>query len=95
MKYRKWSKKEDKVLLYQIKRFYTLNDAFIYTAELLDRTVPSCKQRWYSVLSKNPNSAYYMTISPNKTINKKPNTWWNKFINLLKKKTHLKIKHGR
>lgn len=85
MKYRKWSKEEDQVLLYQVKRFFTLNDAFIYTAQLLDRTVPSCKQRWYTVLSKNPNSVYYMTISPNKKkSNKKSNNWWNKLINLFK-----------
>lgn len=59
-KFKRWTQEEDQVLVHFIKE-EPLNKkaAFKKAAELLNRDVYSCKNRWYTALS-NPESKYYV-----------------------------------
>lgn len=92
----RWTKKEDRILLRQVATTPKMSKAFEKAARLLEnRTVLSCKQRWYKIKAEDKNLCF-MTIGKNYTIrNNRQETqktkavkhkvsFWKKFLNLFK-----------
>lgn len=51
----KWTNREDKILLNNVRKNPdNLSKAFINTARLLNRTTTACKQRWYNKYANIP-----------------------------------------
>lgn len=70
---RRWTQDEDRQLLEQIRVFpQNLSRCFIHVAEAIDRTPTACASRWYTVLSKDPVNAAFITVSArHKILNRK------------------------
>lgn len=58
----KWTTEEERVLVDQITRNFTLTDAFIRTSRLIDRTEAACRYHWYKVVQKRDTSVCLVTI---------------------------------
>lgn len=70
---RRWTSEEDARLLQQIKVFpQNLSKCFNIVSEVIDRTPTACAARWYTVLSKDPANAAFLTVSSrHKILNRK------------------------
>lgn len=70
---RRWTAEEDARLMQQIRVFpQNLKRCFMTVSEVIDRTPTACASRWYTVLSKDPANAAFLTVSSrHKILNRK------------------------
>lgn len=70
---RRWTTQEDRRLLEQIRVFpQNLSKCFTIVSEVIDRSPNACANRWYTVLSKDPDNAAFLTVSSrHKILNRK------------------------
>jgi hypothetical protein len=70
---KRWTPQEDRRLLEQIKVFpQNLSKCFTIVSEVIDRSPSACANRWYTVLSKDPANAAFLTVSSrHKILNRK------------------------
>lgn len=70
---KKWSATEDSIVVDQVRKSPTnLKHAFREAARETGRTQTACTVRWYSILSKDPANACFVTVSGrHKALNRK------------------------
>lgn len=62
---RKWTEEEDSILLQQVKRQpQNLRRSFLAVSERTGRSQQAVSNRWYTVVSKKPDSVCFFTASP-------------------------------
>lgn len=62
---RKWTEEEDSILLSQVKRQpQNLSRSFLAVSERTGRSQQAVSNRWYTVVSKKPDSVCFFTASP-------------------------------
>lgn len=62
--YKKWTEEEDDRLLQQVKAFpQNLSKCFLIVSEVTGRSPKAVQARWYTVVSKKPNSTCFFTAS--------------------------------
>lgn len=62
---RKWTEEEASILLSQVKRQpQNLRRCFLAVSERTGRTQQAVSNRWYTVVSKKPDSVCFFTASP-------------------------------
>lgn len=62
---RRWTNEEDQRLLRQVRAFpQNLHKCFLIVSEEIGRTESAVSGRWYTVLSKKPESLCFFTASP-------------------------------
>lgn len=94
IRWKRWTPKEDKILLTQVKAFpQNLNKCFITVAQQTGRTKGAVSLRWYTVLSKDKKNLAFFTASPHAVTRNKKNSddytkstmsLWYKFRALLR-----------
>lgn len=72
-KRKKWTSAEDTQVVDQVRKSPTnLKQAFKEAARVTGRSVSACRQRWYTVLSKDKSNACFITVSGQyKSLNRK------------------------
>jgi hypothetical protein len=97
---KRWTTEEDTVLIDQVKRHANnITEGLRKASSYLDRTQEACAFRWYSVLSKNPNTEVcFVTIGlgtrsvnrktvllkQNTQIEKTPTSWFKRVLSFFK-----------
>lgn len=73
---KRWTTTEDSIVVEQVRKSPTnLKQAFKEAARVTGRSVLSCSQRWYTVLSKDKSNACFITVSgKHKSLNRKNGT---------------------
>lgn len=62
---KKWTEEEDECLLQQVKAFpQNLTRCFLAVSEVTGRSQCAVANRWYTVVSRKPNSTCFFTASP-------------------------------
>ncbi len=71
--YKKWTASEDDILLQQVRQYPSnLTRCFIAVSNTLGRSPSSIANRWYTVVSKKPDSTCFFTASQEQiSINRK------------------------
>lgn len=94
MEKRRWTPREDRLLLRQVKAFpQNLTKCFMVVAEQTGRTKESVSFRWYNKVSKDPNNVAFFTASPhtvskNKKVTNEPTenrpSIWYRLLSLIR-----------
>lgn len=91
---RHWTKDEDDALVFQCTRnAHCLKKAFENTSRIIGRSKTACAQRWYSYVSKDPETAVCFATISQKGVNKNRKNalgdgrnklgWWKKVLKVL------------